>query len=248
MVIEGGVDCCQGHTEGHDGKWRIELRSRLDKDPVALTALIDAREDHPVARKRLREGPGWDVRRVPAVLIADNLNGGGQSRGRALFIGPCEGVQLDPVAGVRGRLPAYRSNDDVVERDGALLQTLVSLRDEGGLEGAVRDGVSDEESRRSENDEKQDESCAEGHGRPSPAGLVPRRAQHVADAAHGVDEMRLDEVDFLAEVAHVGLEDAGVAAEVVAPDVIEELRPRRARDERSPAGSGAGGTPSPSSR
>jgi hypothetical protein len=50
-----------------------------------------------------------------------------------------------------------------------------------------------------------------------------RRRQPVAHAAHGLDERRAVHVDLLAQVAHVGLDVAGVAAEVVVPDVVEDL-------------------------
>src|ERR1035438_2796672 len=52
---------------------------------------------------------------------------------------------------------------------------------------------------------------------------VARRAEHVSNAAHGVDQMRLGEIDLFAGVDDVGLEHTGVAAEVVVPDVVEEL-------------------------
>src|SRR3954451_24487296 len=51
-----------------------------------------------------------------------------------------------------------------------------------------------------------------------------RAAQGVTDAAHGVDERRAVDVELLAQVADVGLEHAGVAAEVVLPHVLEDLR------------------------
>src|SRR4051794_27566472 len=53
-----------------------------------------------------------------------------------------------------------------------------------------------------------------------------RAAQRVADPAHGVDERRAVDVELLAQVADVGLEHAGVAAEVVLPDVLEQLGAR----------------------
>src|ERR1039458_3157926 len=47
--------------------------------------------------------------------------------------------------------------------------------------------------------------------------------------------MRVREIDLLAEVADVGLEHTGVAAEVVVPDVVEELgsgeHPTRVREQ-----------------
>src|SRR6266511_3753020 len=41
-----------------------------------------------------------------------------------------------------------------------------------------------------------------------------------------MDEARLLEVDLFAQVADVVLDDAGIAAEVVAPDVVDDLRLR----------------------
>src|SRR5262249_48053626 len=55
---------------------------------------------------------------------------------------------------------------------------------------------------------------------------LPPQAQAVTDAAYGVDQRRLLEVDLLAQVADVVLNNAGVAAEVVAPDVVDDLRLR----------------------
>ena len=50
--------------------------------------------------------------------------------------------------------------------------------------------------------------------------------QGVADEADGVDEGRPELLELLAQVAHVGLDDIAVAAEVVVPDVVEDLRLR----------------------
>ena len=55
---------------------------------------------------------------------------------------------------------------------------------------------------------------------------VPR-AQRVADAAHRLDQRLVAGVDLLAQVADVGLEHAGVAVEVVLPDVVEDLLARQ---------------------
>src|SRR6266540_6138148 len=52
---------------------------------------------------------------------------------------------------------------------------------------------------------------------------LPGQPQAVADTAHGVDQRRLLEVDLFAQVTDVGLDDAGIAAEVVAPDVVDDL-------------------------
>src|SRR4051794_13891546 len=52
----------------------------------------------------------------------------------------------------------------------------------------------------------------------------PRDPQAVADAAYRVDQGGLDTVELLAEVGDVRLHHIGVAAEVVLPDVVEDLR------------------------
>ena len=51
-----------------------------------------------------------------------------------------------------------------------------------------------------------------------------RAAKGVSHAAQRVDELGLDVVDLPAQVTDVGLDDAPVAAEVVVPDVVEDLR------------------------
>ena len=61
--------------------------------------------------------------------------------------------------------------------------------------------------------------------------------QRVADAAHGVDQRRVDVVDLVAQVADVGLEHAGVAGEGVVPHALEDLLAGRAPGGRWPAGS-----------
>src|SRR4029079_13878679 len=54
----------------------------------------------------------------------------------------------------------------------------------------------------------------------------PRRAEDVTDAAHGLDQRRLEGVGLAGEVADVRLQHARVAAEVVVPDVVEDLAAR----------------------
>src|SRR5215831_9020524 len=53
------------------------------------------------------------------------------------------------------------------------------------------------------------------------------KPQHVPDAAQRVDQPRLGAVDLAAEHGHVRLDDPGVAAEVVVPDVVEDLHLRQ---------------------
>jgi hypothetical protein len=52
---------------------------------------------------------------------------------------------------------------------------------------------------------------------------IRRQAQHVPDAALGVDEGGRLGVDLAAEVGDVRLDDRAVPAEVVVPDVVEDL-------------------------
>ena len=54
-------------------------------------------------------------------------------------------------------------------------------------------------------------------------------AKHVPDEANGVDERRTERVELLAKVAHIGLDDVLVAAEVVVPDVVDDLVLRKDR-------------------
>ena len=57
----------------------------------------------------------------------------------------------------------------------------------------------------------------------APRSDITREPQRVADAPDGLDERRADAVDLLAQVADVRLDDGRVAAEVVLPDVVEDL-------------------------
>src|SRR5215212_8647591 len=54
--------------------------------------------------------------------------------------------------------------------------------------------------------------------------LPPLGLEHVSRLADGLDQRRPGGVEFPAQVADVGLDDVGVAAEVVAPHVLEDLR------------------------
>src|SRR5215469_13878614 len=61
-------------------------------------------------------------------------------------------------------------------------------------------------------------------GRAMPGGrLRGGEAHYVADAAQGVQQVRLGRVDLAAQDGDVRLDDAGVAAEVVVPYVVEYL-------------------------
>src|SRR5207237_9686853 len=54
--------------------------------------------------------------------------------------------------------------------------------------------------------------------------ISSREAQAVADAPYGLDQRGPGGVQLLSQVGDVGLEDVGVAAEVVLPHVLQELR------------------------
>jgi len=50
-------------------------------------------------------------------------------------------------------------------------------------------------------------------------------AEHVPDAAHGVDELRFAVgVDFVAQVADIDVDDVGCVGEVEGPDRMQQLR------------------------
>src|SRR5438270_12119832 len=53
--------------------------------------------------------------------------------------------------------------------------------------------------------------------------LRSRQPQHVPHAAQGVDQPRLLRIHLAAEPGHVRLDDAGVAAVVVVPDMAQDL-------------------------
>ena len=53
--------------------------------------------------------------------------------------------------------------------------------------------------------------------------LVLARAQAVAHAADRLDERGTERIELASQIPHVGLDDVAVAAEVVVPDVIEDL-------------------------
>src|SRR2546425_9226807 len=56
--------------------------------------------------------------------------------------------------------------------------------------------------------------------------LTTLGVEHVAGLPHGPDQRRPGGVELPAEVAHVRLDDVRVPAEVVVPDVLEDLRLR----------------------
>src|SRR6478752_9019200 len=57
----------------------------------------------------------------------------------------------------------------------------------------------------------------------SGGGQLGGHAENVTHTALGVDERGPVGVDLAPEVGDVGLDDAGLAAEVVVPDVVEDL-------------------------
>src|SRR5690606_2511086 len=54
-----------------------------------------------------------------------------------------------------------------------------------------------------------------------------RRLDHVADAPHGVQQGSAAGIDLLAQVRDVQLHDRGLAAEVVRPHPVQDLRLRQ---------------------
>src|SRR5438034_5178448 len=67
-----------------------------------------------------------------------------------------------------------------------------------------------------------------GPARGADAALAPfiARLQAVADAAHGADQRALVVAQLLAQVAHININDVGVAEIVVAPDPVDDSFPR----------------------
>src|SRR2546427_12254928 len=73
--------------------------------------------------------------------------------------------------------------------------------------------------------------------------LLLRGLEHVARLPNGLDQRRAGRVELAAQIADVGLDDIGVAAEVVAPQFLEDLRrlehpPQVEHDEHEQAGRG----------
>src|SRR5438105_3897564 len=56
-----------------------------------------------------------------------------------------------------------------------------------------------------------------------PSNLLPFRFEHVAGLAHRLDQRRAECIELAAQVADVRLDDIRVAAEVVAPHILEDL-------------------------
>ena len=90
--------------------------------------------------------------------------------------------------------------------------------DQEGAERRVRGPARQEERDRHHREGDEHEADAERHLYARP------QSQRVAEAAHGVDQRLAGGVDLLAQVADVGLHDVRVAAEVVVPDVVQDLR------------------------
>src|SRR5215469_1784385 len=67
-------------------------------------------------------------------------------------------------------------------------------------------------------------SPADGHLRPSLGLILPRWSQAVAHTALGVDERWPQRIELAPQVAHVRLDDLGLARVVPAPDAFEQLR------------------------
>ena len=107
-----------------------------------------------------------------------------------------------------------------VEMYGAL-QLLVDLTVEGRAQRRVGGEVRHYQRDDRDGPDGEEKSEPQGHSGCSGGGLG--LAQRVTDQADGVDERRPELLELLAQVAHVGLHDVAVAAEVVVPDVVEDL-------------------------
>src|SRR5215207_3293975 len=75
-------------------------------------------------------------------------------------------------------------------------------------------------SRRARSDRRESTSAPSGTAGDGP---LRTRFEHVARLPHRLDEWRTRAVELAAKVAHVGLDDVVVAAEVVSPNVLEDL-------------------------
>ena len=111
------------------------------------------------------------------------------------------------------------------------VDAVVEERLERGVGGEVRG----DEARCGEGDHADQQAGAQRE--PPEHGLPPLGFEHVAGLAHRLDHRRAGGVELAAQVAHVGLDDVRVAAEVVAPHVLEDLalREHAARVEQEEA-------------
>src|SRR5919204_1703284 len=99
------------------------------------------------------------------------------------------------------------------------VKLIVDAVDEERAQEVVGGEVGDAETDNEEGDGDDENASAERH-------RLPRQPQAVTNAAHRVDQLRLLEVDLLAQMADVALDDAEIAPEVIAPDVVNDLRLR----------------------
>ena len=135
----------------------------------------------------------------------------------------------------RGTSPAAAAARRTRELDGRDLsgQITVDLGDEvaascvGGREAGDDQATADEHQQRDDEHVTRNGARAGVPARSSSADggdQCTRQPHHVAHAAQRVQQPRLAGVDLAAQIGDVGLDDVGVAAEVVVPHVVEDLR------------------------
>ena len=107
---------------------------------------------------------------------------------------------------------------------GRRLRELFVVRLLDAVDEVVVDDVDETERGRADRDAEHQR----GDEREAPADRHRAALEPVARAAHGLQRLQAEgRVDLLAEVAHVHLDDVGVAGEVDPPHVVEDLRLRR---------------------
>ena len=113
-----------------------------------------------------------------------------------------------------GYLGARQRHGDRASR---LAELLIDALQQERAQGGVGGDAGDQQAHGHEAEQGQEQSGAQAHGQSRGTRM------RVADAAHRLDERRAQAVDLAPQVAHVGLDDVGVAAEVVVPHVVEDL-------------------------
>ena len=107
-------------------------------------------------------------------------------------------------------------------RERGFKTAILFLTARGGVENtveALRAGGDEADSGEGDHPEEQPRAQRElpDHG------LARLGVEHVPGLPHGADQRRPGRVELAAQVAHVGLDDVRVAAEVVAPHLLEDL-------------------------
>src|SRR5262249_28939317 len=168
--------------------WNRGQRRLCARGPRADQLVRDLR-----ARRVLPEGqPGLPPH--PAVFVED---------GGIAALGKEQAVRTRMARGRRAR-QRFR------HRTRGSLELVIEAADKRPADEVIG-GEGDRSQPGEEKGDRDDENTrAERHG-------LPPQAQAVTDAAYGVNQRRLLEVDLLAQVADVVLNNAGVAAEAVAP-------------------------------